>query len=989
MLKRILFLLLVAIFISTSLFAGTTGKLAGKVTDEKTGEPIPFVNVIIKPETSGLGAQAKANGTYIILNVPPGVYEVVALRQGYHQQTQTNVEINLDLTKVLSFKLTSSAFQIEGMDIVENIIEMVQANKTGSGRTISADDMEDVAVDDLEGIIAMQAGVSMTNGEIHVRGGRSNEVAYTVDGMSVSDPVDGGNALTIDMDAVEFTDVKTGSFTAEYGNAQSGIVNIVTKSGGRDYSGKIELISDHIIPDTYHSNQDNVKFALGGPVLTPMISNLREKFTFFINGSAAWYDSRYWQEYENDPIEDLEYLSTDNFEANDPYVVRDDFAGFDLGDRLYNDYNANLKFKYQITPKTNISFSVRGDKSRFTGYRGIYDVFNYAWKYAMDHFRVGESMQNQYAATFDKTFTINEQPANLKIKGSYYHKEITVGPKGINREDFFVRNDAAFNLYDPNGNVPYNCDGISYLTNEEGLIGIESIYPWLINSDGMEKAVIPFVRPGNIYAAFQDDENSVSTLRTDFEYQLNDIHGMKTGFEIIKHNIQKNQIDTPWIIDGFRYADYLNTYGVAEDSIQSITDTTIWIPLYNLDDIFAATNAASGQTDGYESNPFQAAYYLQDKMEWEGMIVNAGLRFDFWYLGEKYKIIRDGGIASWENFDKDDRFQMMVSPRLGISHPISETAVMHFAYNYQNQLPQFRYIFTTSTPEDAITSASNVVVGQATLEPQITVTYEVGLQKQLGLESDFVMDIQAYFKNIYNYVSTREVNDSVNSNVSWFEYYSNDYGSARGIDFNLEKRLSNYIMGSASYSLSWAQGNNSDTVIQTESTNLREFALDWDMRHNFSFNVTFRVGSDEEFIIPFTNFEIPEYIIEDFSTNFYYNIASGTPYTPASERGTLLDVNSELQPHTENANLKFTKKFRFSEKVSIKTYINIENLFNRKNVINVYPITGSPYFDGADISEPNSTYVAEEVRYVHDLGSHNPANVTQGRTYTIGFSLNF
>ena len=102
-----------------------------------------------------------------------------------------------------------------------------------------------------------------------------------------------------------------------------------------------------------------------------------------------------------------------------------------------------------------------------------------------------------------------------------------------------------------------------------------------------------------------------------------------------------------------------------------------------------------------------------------------------------------------------------------------------------------------------------------------------------------------------------------------------------------------------------------------------------------------------------------------------------------------MDVNSELKSFTENANLKFTKQIRFSDKVSIKAYLNIQNLFNRRNVNNVYAITGSPYYDGVDISEPNSTYVAEEVRYVHDLGTRNPANVSQGRSYTIGFAFNF
>jgi Ca-activated chloride channel homolog len=201
----------ILLIISGLIYAGTTGKLAGKVTDAKTGEPIPFANVIIKPETSGLGAQTKANGTFIIINIPPGIYDVVAMRQGYHQQTITGVEINLDLTKVVNFKLTSAAFQIEGIDVVESTIEMVSSNKTNSGRTISAYEMEDVAVRDLNGVIAVQAGVSSTN-KMHVRGGRSNEVAYSVDGLSVSDPGGDNRKQTQNWNTEEYATIVENEF---------------------------------------------------------------------------------------------------------------------------------------------------------------------------------------------------------------------------------------------------------------------------------------------------------------------------------------------------------------------------------------------------------------------------------------------------------------------------------------------------------------------------------------------------------------------------------------------------------------------------------------------------------------------------------------------------------------------------------------------------------------------------------------------------------
>lgn len=1009
MYRKICISILLALFISFSLYAGTTGKLAGKVTDEK-GNAVPLANVII--EGTEIGARTKDNGTYIIINIPPGTYNVFCSRGGYAPKKTTGVKINLDLTTMINITLTKSAIEIEGYEVTEARIEMVQASKTNSGKTFSAEAIEDIAVDDLEGVIAIQAGVSITNGELHVRGGRSNEVVYTVDGMSVSDPVDGGAALTVDMDAVEFTDVKTGGFTAEYGNAQSGIVNIVTKSGGKSYSGKIEFITDHLIPDIDNSNEDEIKFSIGGPVLSPLVSSLRDKFTFFINGAANWSDSRYKDHYVTDPVKELKYLTIESFSTSNPYENRDDFIGFDLGDRNFNNYNGNLKMKYKFNPKQNLTIAVRADRSK-------YKAFSYFWKYSLDHYTAGESTQKQYVATYDHTF--NSQ-TNLKVKASYYHKEIEQGPDGIARDSYFVLNPDNFDPFDPND--PYACTGIDYLTLD-GLIGDDSIYPWSIMSDSQDKYITDFLSPGHISGFNAKDENSVVTFRTDFEYQFNQIHGFKTGLEIMKHDIKKNRLTNPWILDQNRYINYLvnnatpafwfydfsdldsleinqyvdeysltpkgensSVYYSSSDNGHDILEEYFTINTYSLDDYYNATKAASGQTDGYEAEPWQAAYYIQDKMEWEGMIVNAGLRFDFWYLGEKYKILQDAGKYQWEEFDKDKKYQMMVSPRLGVSHPISETAVMHFAYNYQNQLPQMQYIFTTARPEDALTSNSQIVVGKPNLEPQITVTYEIGLQKQLS--EDFGMDIQAYFKNIYNYVSTREVVDPDDETITWFEYISQDYGSARGIDVNLEKRLSGFILGTASYSLAWANGNNSDTVIQSETMNLREFPLDWDMRHNFSLNITFRVGKGEEYYLPFTDVLVPAIITDDFSMNVFYTIASGRPYTPMNEEGNIaMDTNSGNQPYTENANFKITKKIGINEKAFLKVYLRINNLFDKKNVNWVYARTGSPYLDGADITEPNSDYVAKEVQYIHDLSTKNPSAVTQGRTFSFGFSFNF
>ncbi|MCD4819823.1 MAG: TonB-dependent receptor [Candidatus Cloacimonetes bacterium] len=1019
MLRKITIFMVLSILISLPVFAGTTGRLAGKITDEKKN-PVSFANVIL--EGTQIGAQSNEKGAYIIINIPPGTYNVIFQQMGYKSKKLTGVKINIDETIIKNITLETSAIEIPGYTVEEDEIEQVSATKTSSGKTLTAESIEDLGIDDIDDIIALQAGVKVVDGEVHVRGGRGNEVSYSVDGMSVSDPVDGGASLTIDSDAIAQTKVMTGGFPAEFGNAQSGVVNIITKDGTSYYTGKVEFVTDHLILEE-NSNSDVMKFALGGPLLTPVVSDLRENLTFFINGSANWYDTRYKDHYESDPFTDLG-LTHNNYPASEPYKNREDILGFDFGsNRNFNDYNLNFKTKYSLSATKSLTFAIRGDQN-------TRDHFAYRWKYALDHYYRSEGNQKQYILTYD---TMIGTVANLKVKASLYGKQFKQYPKGISRDSYFGLKDS-WNIDYNNMSAADSMAIIDGVVNSETIgnpatpiwaltpdgkcgieheLGLDNLYDWAYNDDGGVLHFIDenneFERPGTIGGSYIDDENKIFTLRTDFEYQYGLIHTIKSGFEVMKHYIKKDQLVNPWEIDSYRFDEYLRKkdplFHVEEGDVFYIetatgVDSTV-VPksmdLYSAEDYYNAVLVASGTTDGYEANPWQGALYFQDAMQWEGMNVNAGLRFDFWYLGNDYKKIQNDGSFVIKEFENDEKFRLMLSPRLGISHPISETSVLHFAYNYQNQLPQMQYIFTSKSPFDAITgTAENTIIGNPKLDPQITVTYEVGLSKGLG--ENYSMDVTAYYKNIYNYVNYQKVflqdDDTLipysenpnNQSIPMYRYISEDYGSVRGIDINLSRNLANFISGSTSYSLAWAQGNNSEAGFQDEATNLREFALDWDNTHTFNFNLIFKVGNDEEWYIPATDFRFP---LDDFSVSFNYDLSSGKPYTPANSEGDALDINSERQDFTETARLQFNKKINFTQNSYLKMYMKINNLFNKTNVYRVYAISGSPYYDGVDLTDGGNNYVSDQEQAMHDLSTKNPSNVSSGRTITVGMSYNW
>lgn len=1004
LMRNIALILLIVLLVGVAyLEAQTTGRIAVRVRDTQ-GRPLEYVNIVVMSGTQRIsGGQTNERGQAIIINIPPGSYTVKLSLVSYAPLTYQDVRVQVGQTANISPTMSREGIEL-GPVVVQAEQDVVERDRTGSSRQIEMDRLTDASVTTVADIVSLQAGVTNIGGELHIRGGRANEVNFTVDGMSVSDPVDGGSALSVDMDAIKDMKVMTGGFPAEFGNAQSGVINIVTKDGDPFYSGKIEYNTDHIIGEG--RNSDVFKFAIGGPIVPFATQDLKERLTFYLNGGGEWLDGRLKDYYVSNPNEEYTIdgrgLLLYQYDSYDPYESRDNILGIDTGNRNYNAYNVNLKTKYVINPIQNLTFAVRGDRN--------YDLpFSYGWRYALQHYAVTETIQKQYIATYDHVFN---NTMNLKMKASYYTKDSKQGPRGIDRDSFMYLDPTADD--DPEAYISnalqgdYGYQSVDY--DGDGVYDV-GFYPasyWQYSLQGQEdsRAIPGFNAPGTIYSNYIDDSTTTINMRADFEWQMNETHLAKTGLEVISHDIQKNQLQNFLTIYEDRRQAYLRSiydvsdYDLAdwntenqvptelfalESLVETPTSTADLVPIYKPEAYFEAAKASSGKRDGYSANPWQMAYYLQDKMEWEGMIVNAGLRFDFWYLGNSYKVLQDNGSYLSRDFDSSDRFQMMVSPRLGVSHPITERDVLRFAYNYQNQLPQMQYIFTSKTPEDANLSDVAITVGNPTLEPQITVTYEVGLSHQIS--EDYVLDMTAYFKNLYNYVSTIKERKEGEETVSWYRFISEDYGSARGLDMQLEKMLSNFNTWSIAYSLAWAQGNNSSTVIQDENTSLREFPLDWDVRHNIGVNYTFRIGRGEEFFVPFTDFILP---LDDFSTSVNWSFASGSPYTPQSLEGSsMLDTNSKRKKSTQQTNMKISKGINLPGGSNIRLYMDIDNLFKNRNIYDVYARTGNPFDSGEELIDDQANYVFEEVEYVHGLSDNNPTNYSNYRGVTLGVSFNF
>ncbi len=257
------------------LSAGTVGKISGRVTDKATGEPVVGSNVAVVGMP--LGATTDTDGAYVIINVPPATYDVRITIIGYGPLVAKTVRVNADQTTILDATLEASAVQLADI-IVQAERPVIQKDLTATMSVVSAEQIRTLPVKDFVEVLQLQAGVVGEGNSINVRGGRDNEVAYLIDGMYVKDPVLGSLGTRINNDAIQELNFLSGTFNAEYGNALSGVVNIITKEGGRDFTGFFEGRTSEFGATPYKNYRENrISGTLSGPITG-------DDVTFFLSG---------------------------------------------------------------------------------------------------------------------------------------------------------------------------------------------------------------------------------------------------------------------------------------------------------------------------------------------------------------------------------------------------------------------------------------------------------------------------------------------------------------------------------------------------------------------------------------------------------------------------------------------------------------------------------------------------------------------------------
>jgi outer membrane receptor protein involved in Fe transport len=823
--------------------AGTTGKVAGKVVDAQTKEPLLGVNVLLVGTT--LGASTDIDGEYFVLNIPPGSYSLKASAVGYTPMTVNGVSVTVDQTTRIQFQLQSQSVELSDV-VVTAQRPIVQKDLTSTVATVSSDQISALPLEDVSSIVNLQAGVV----EGHFRGGRSNEVKYLIDGVAVNDVFSGNFSMEAEVNSVQEIQVLSGTFNAEYGEALSGVVNQVTKIAGETYTGEVSAYTgdyvtsrsglfdhiDHVSP----SNLYNVQGSVSGPV--PGTDGLVK---FFLSGRHFYDDGYLYGKRVFNPSD------SSNTDPNNWNLVA-------TGDGKY----VPMNFQKRWSVQGKLSLKVGPGKGIVLS--GMYQQHNYR--------------------DYDHQFRFNPDGDYLRFQKGF------MGSAGYTH----VFSDAAF----------LDLTGSYFRTKYQQYVYENPLDPRYRNPDMLRNAGANTFLIGGTQNWHFTHTTETSTGRADLTAQVSTVHQIKTGAEVQVHAL--------------RYEDF-QIHVDAESGYKP-----------------ALPAEGSFDFNVYQNHPYQLAAYIQDKIELEYLVVNIGLRYDYFQPDGRVLANADS-IAKLDppflppfpdGTFKKAGVKSQFSPRVGISYPITDRGAVHFSYGHFFQVPPFEFLY--KNPNFRIPLTGNLpefvgnVIGNADLEPQRTTMYEVGLQQELA--PNLGLTLTGYYKDIRNLLG---IEIHIKNDFKKFgKYVNRDYGSVRGATIALEKRLADGFGGTVDYTYQIARGNASDpnddfNKAQSNppiESNKQLVPLSWDRRH--SLNVTLTVGDPADIV-----------------GSMIARLGSGLPYTPSLQNQRTGLENSDNRPTFFTTDLYVTKCFKLIS-TTVSVFIKVYNVFDTSSEIDVFGDTG-------------------------------------------------
>lgn len=782
---RVLSLVALGLFLASGAFA-QQGKISGQVVEAETGKPIPGVNVVIVGTQTG--TTTNPDGQYTILNVDPGTYDLRASSVGFENQTVEGVEVRLDLTTEVNFELPEETVGMEGVT-VEAEDRVVQQDLSASRVDIDTENLENLPVSDVQSAVGLQAGVQ----GLSIRGSERQEADFRIDGASLSSSRDKNPYSAISYTAVKEVQVQSGGFAAEYGNLRSGLVNAVTKNPSADqYSAEVLAryrppTSKHFGPDPDDKNaywmrpylegnpEDLTGPAFEGTDVWP--EELQRQYPNFrgFNALASERDDLTPQQAQelfkfrhrkdvsidqpdwvfdgtvggpvpgiSDYLGDLRFLASYR-QRNRQYITP-------LSEDGYQEYNGRIKVTSDLSQ--NMELSVQGMRAQQEGQndefprtgptrirrdddRSAVRNFNGGPNYGpaedliFGTSALSESIIDRSMVSLKLNQTISDNTF-YEAKAQWYRTEYRTGPPLPRRDTSTV---ATFGDFEADeAPLGYSFESINSLTG---------------------------MRMGGHHGEFRDTTNTTDWIGSiDVTSQINQNNELKGGLKV---RVSSQEVD-------YEYDDFLFT--------------------------------PSDVRAGWDETPIYGAAYLQNKLEFQGLIVNAGLRLEYFdpntktfdfdrypeeFLG-RFAPAMDTILAKRE-VDPD----LNLSPRLGVSFPITESNKIYFNYGhfYQQHTPENLYQVRRSQ----ITNGVSAIANPEAPRPK-TISYELGYEQSLF--DQYLIRVAGYYKDEQNQPRTVEFQNR-NGLIEYTTNTAENYEDIRGVEVSLFKNQGDWFRGFVNY----------------------------------------------------------------------------------------------------------------------------------------------------------------------------------------------
>jgi len=923
----LLFIMVSMLFIIVEAFAGETGKIAGRITDRANGEPLMGANILIthiwmddREQAAEFiqGAASDIDGRYFILNVRPGVYSLRVNFMGYGSQIRTQVNVFVDKTTTVDFGLAVQALEGEAVTVVAQKRNAVEVDLTATKQVYQISDVQSIAgIADIADIISLQADVV----DDHFRGGRTGESRYLLGGGSIVNPLNNSRAFSPIVTGLEQVEVYTSGFSAEYGNAQSGVINMVTKEGSRKWESRLEFSATmpyyKVWEETVNAD-GNKSYAGGSPYSTNSLD-----FYEILNRDEEWLKEN--PVYPGRSLYDpgygfgTRYLPPRITWPPNPLTHADSIQIARLGRIQFLSAIRDVGMEYDNTLDNRLDFTTGGPISdnmkvfvagrQNTEYcimptpdpdinRQI--MSSLVWQSTMKDklkatFTLDETNQTYFSSSwrywlFDRTMATT-QTASLSKQYGVEWKHV------VNNATFLELKTNVLDLVSENR--------ISLMNDDE------FVMVYLKNSNWTD-----YTTPSNLRVGRPNDD---SGLEKSISYNLSaNLTSQVNNFNLLKGGIQFSY----YTVDVDRQT---NRYGDAE--VRDIV---------------------------FQVNPFEGAFYLQDKMEFEGLIANIGLRGDFYqlnsdYYADIYSPLRNVGYDPTKPYlergpyyadslaaKEATKFYMNVQPRIGVSFPVSQTTVFHLNYGTFTQRPNFSQLFYNQ-----VTINNEIdVLGNPRLKPEVTNAYDIGIVKGFG-GTGITLDVSAYYKDVKNLVETAYYYDEQQS--VYRTYINRDYADIKGFHVNLE-RNTGQLRGYIRYNYESATGKSSNDLnapvsyFETPDPNYgyadlpdpEDVYLDYDRTHKVVVNLRYRTERN------FGPRYLGGYPLANLSLSATLRYMTGRPFTDPSQ-GKLLGVRT---PDERELKVRFEKGFRLRDCL---VTLYAEGF----NVLNEYTWSYSRTFDNA------------------------------------------